>query len=168
MMILSIVARSLVVYVFIVIAIRVFGKREIAQLSITDLVFILLISNAVQNAMVGPDATLLGGIAAAATLFVVNSIFGLFFFKSKTFTNLLEGHPLMLVYEGHVIRENMNKAQITQEELEASVREHGVEKISEVDLAILEIDGNISVLSQHYTRKTTKRRRAHRIVSKTA
>jgi len=167
-MILIIVLRSLAVYIFIVVAIRVFGKREIAQLSITDLVFILLISNAVQNAMVGPDATLLGGLVAAATLFGVNYLFGQLFYKSKRFTSLLEGHPLMLIYEGHVIRDNLNKAQISQEELEAAVREHGVEKISEVDLAILEIDGNISVLSENYHKKTTKRRHAHKVIAKTS
>lgn len=166
-MILSIVLRSVVVYIFIVLAIRVFGKREIAQLSITDLVFILLISNAVQNAMVGSDSTLLGGVVAAATLFAVNYLFGTLFFKSKTFSGLLEGHPLMLIYEGHLIRDNMNKAQISDEELEAAVREHGVEKISEVDLAILEIDGNISVLSNNYTHKTVRKRRAHRALTKT-
>jgi len=70
-----IVGSTLAVYVFIVIAIRLFGKKELAQLSVVDLVFILLISNSVQNAMVGPDATLSGGLVAAMTLFVVNYIF---------------------------------------------------------------------------------------------
>ncbi len=164
---LSIIIRTLAVYVLMVLGIRLFGKREIAQLSITDLVFILLISNAVQSAMIGQDSTLLGGLVAAVTLFAVNYIFGLLFFKSKTLTGLLQGHPLMLVYDGKVIRDNMNKAQISDEELEAVVREHGVEKISEVNLAILEIDGNVSVLSDNYKHRTVRKRRAHKILAKT-
>ena len=86
--------RSIAVYLFIVIAIRIFGKREITQLSIIDLVFILLISNAVQNAMVGPDTTLLGGIVAAGALFAINAVLGRLLFKSKKLSHLLEGWPI--------------------------------------------------------------------------
>lgn len=162
----SIALRSIVIYIFIVLAIRLFGKREIAQLSITDLVFILLISNAVQNAMVGQDSSLIGGAVAAGSLFIINHVFGLIFYKSKGLTSLLEGHPLMLIYDGKIIRENMKKAQISDAELEAAVREHGVEKIDEVNLAILELDGNVSVLSDNFKRQT-RRRRVHKILSKT-
>ena len=165
--ILQIVLRSGTIYVLIVLGIRLFGKRELAQLSITDLVFILLISNSVQNAMVGPDSTLIGGIIAAATLFAINYAAGSIFFKSKALTNFLEGHPLMLIYEGKPIHANLNKVQISEEELEAVVREHGVEKISDVNLAILEIDGNISVLSDDFKHKTVKKHHAHRVISKT-
>ena len=166
MMILSIILRSAAVYVFILLAIRFFGKRELTQLSITDLIFILLISNSVQNAMVGPDSTLLGGIIAAGTLFVVNYIFGLIFYKSKKIAGFFEGHPLMLIYNGHEIKENLDKAELSHEELEAAVREHGVENISEVNLAILEVDGNVSVLSDNFKHKTTKHRRAHKAITK--
>ncbi|HVZ58976.1 MAG TPA: DUF421 domain-containing protein, partial [Patescibacteria group bacterium] len=76
MNILEIVIRSVIIYIFIVIGIRLFGKRELSQLSILDLVFILLISNSVQNAMVGPNTSLLGGIVAAASLFVINRLLG--------------------------------------------------------------------------------------------
>ncbi|HVZ12657.1 MAG TPA: YetF domain-containing protein [Patescibacteria group bacterium] len=166
-MILDIILRSLAVYIFIVFAIRLFGKREIAQLSITDLVFILLISNSVQNAMVGSDSSLLGGVVAAGTLFIVNFGVGYIFFKSKKLTTFLEGHPIMLIYNGHVIKEHLAKSQISDEELEAVVREHGVEKVEDVNLAILELDGNISVLSDDFKRRTVKKRHAHRVVSKT-
>ena len=162
----DVIFRSLAVYLFIVVAIRLFGKREVAQLSITDLVFILLISNSVQNAMVGHDSSLVGGLTAAGTLFVVNFVVGFIFFKSKKLTSFLEGHELMLVYNGKKIKENLAKAQISDEEIEAVVREHGVEKISEVNLAILELDGNISVLSNDFKAKSVKRRRAHKVISK--
>jgi uncharacterized membrane protein YcaP (DUF421 family) len=163
----AIAARSIIIYIVIVLGIRLFGKREVAQLSITDLVFILLISNSVQGAMVGPDTTLWGGIVAALALFAINYVFGTLFFKSKKFSSFIEGHPIMLVYNGKIIRENLNKAQISVDEIEAVVREHGVEKISDVNLAILEIDGNISVLTDDFKHKTVKHRRAHKVVEKT-
>ncbi len=164
---LLIVISSLIVYLFIITAIRIFGKREISQLSVVDLVFILLISNAVQNAMVGGSVNLLfGGLVAAATLFIANYILGELFFKSKKFSQLVQGQPLMLVYEGKVIEEHLSKAKISEDELDAAIREHGVEKLSEVDLAVLERDGNISVLSNNYKHKTTRKRKAHRIFTR--
>lgn len=165
--VIQVIIRTAIIYIFIVAAIRLFGKREIAQLSITDLVLILLISNSVQNAMVGANDTLLGGIIAAATLFAVSYVFGKLFYKSKTLTGFIEGHPVMLIYEGKIQEENLKKVQITTEELEAVVREHGVETPGDVNLAILETDGNISVLSDNFKHKTTKHRRAHKVIAKT-
>ena len=162
-----IIASSIIVYLFIITAIRIFGKREISQLSVVDLVFILLISNAVQNAMVGGNITLLiGGIVAAATLFVAYYFMGELFFRSKRFSKFVQGEPLMLIYEGKPIIEHLKKAKITDDELETAIREHGVEHIAEVNLAVLERDGNISVLSNNYHLKTIRKRKAHKIFSK--
>src|SRR5436190_24279475 len=94
--------QSIGVYLFIVIAIRLFGKKELAQLSVIDLVFILLISNSVQNAMVGPSTSLMGGLIAAATLFALNYLLKLFLYKSKTLSKVLQGGPVMLVHKGNV------------------------------------------------------------------
>src|SRR3989344_946514 len=163
----SIVLRSIAVYIFIVLAIRLFGKREVTQLSITDLVFILLIANAVQSAMVGQNTTLIGGLIAAGSLFVINFIFGVLVFKSKRISSFFQGHPLMLIYEGKEIEHNLKKARISHDELEQVVREHGVEKIPDVNLAILEMDGNISVLSDNFKHKSVRKRRAHKVVAKT-
>lgn len=164
--IVDVVIRSVIVYLFIVIAIRLFGKREISQLSVIDLVFILLISNSVQNAMVGPNTTLVAGIAAAATLFVINRILGLLIFKSKKVSNILEGGPIMLVYHGRVMKKHLDAAEISMEELEAAIREHGLVNASAVDLAVLEADGNISVLSNDFKNRTSRRRRAHKVVER--
>ena len=164
--IILIIGRSLIVYLFIITAIRIFGKREISQLSVIDLVFILLISNSVQSAMVGGNITLFGGLVAAATLFVANYIMGELFFRSKRFSKFVQGEPLMLVYEGKPIEEHLKKTKISHDELEAAIREHGVAKISEVDLAVLERDGNISVLSNNYKRKTIRKRKANEIFSR--
>ncbi len=164
-----IVVSSLVVYLFIITAIRVFGKREISQLSVIDLVFILLISNAVQNAMVGGNMTMLiGGLIAAATLFIANYFLGELFFKSKSFSKFVQGDPVILINKGEVIKPNLDKAKISEEELNAAVREHGVEDIKEVDLAMLERDGNISVMSDEYKHRTTKKRHAHKVANETS
>ena len=157
-----IIGRSIVVYLFIILAIRLFGKKELSQLSIIDLVFILLLSNAVQNAMVGNNSTLLGGLAAAAGLFIANWILKRVLFKSKRISNLLQGGALLLIYRGKVNEEHLAHSEISMEELEAAVREHGVERIRDVDLAILEVDGNISVMSKNFTHRTTRKRRSHK------
>lgn len=162
-----IIVSSVIVYLFIITAIRIFGKREISQLSVVDLVFILLISNAVQNAMVGGDINfLIGGLVAAATLFITNHFLGELFFRSKRLTKLFQGEPLMLIYQGKPIIEHLKKARISNDELEEAIREHGVSHIADVDLAVLERDGNISVLSNDFHHKTTKKRKAHKIFSR--
>jgi uncharacterized membrane protein YcaP (DUF421 family) len=163
---LPIIGRSVAVYLFIVIAIHIFGKKEIAQLSVPDLVFILLISNAVQNAMVGPNTSLDGGLIAAAALFTINYLFKLVMYRSKKARELVEGNSVMLVYNGQIIEKNLQAAKITVDELNASIREHGVEHLRDVDLAVFEIDGNISVLSDNFKRRTTRKRKAHKVLTK--
>jgi uncharacterized membrane protein YcaP (DUF421 family) len=150
--------RAVSVYVFIIFAIRLFGKKELAQLSVIDLVFILLISNAVQNAMVGSDTSLQGGMIAAGALFVANFILKKLIYRFKFFGKLIEGEPVTLIYNGKVQKANLEKAGFTIAELEAAVREHGIESIAKVDLAMLEVDGNISVLSENFKTKTHKKR----------
>lgn len=152
----QIVLCTVSVYLFIVIAIRLFGKTEISQLSVVDLVFIMLISNAVQNAMVGPNSTLAGGLVAASALFVTNFIFKQCLYHFPGFGRFVQGESLMLIYRGKINRKNMEKAKLTIDELMEAVREHGVSKISEVDLAVLEVDGNISVLSEDFSNKSTR------------
>lgn len=164
---LEIAGRSVVVYLFIIIAIRIAGKKELAQLSVIDLVFILLISNSVQNAMVGPDNSLLGGIIAAASLFLVNIILKLITYRYKKASELIEGEPVILIHNGRLFKKNLNKVKIPVEEIEAAVREHGVKSIKDVDFAVMETDGNISIISDDYKNKSVSRRKPHKIVKKT-
>ena len=163
---LKIVVSSVSVYLFIIVAIRLFGKKELAQLSIIDLVFILLISNAVQNAMVGSDSTLVGGLVAASSLFIVNYLFKYLLYKFPKLGNVVQGEELLLINQGKLNMPNMTKARITYEELLEAVREHGVSDISKVDLAILEIDGNISIISNDYKHRTIKKRKGRNKVMK--
>lgn len=151
--------RSLAVYFFIVLAIRLFGKKELSQLSITDLVLILLISNAVQNAMVGPDSSLSGGLVAALTLFSINYLIKIVSFKCKLFRKVIEGEPIMLVYKGFVKQKNLDNEKITIEELEAVAREHGVKSIKDAELIMLEKDGSISVISKELKNQTIHKRK---------
>jgi uncharacterized membrane protein YcaP (DUF421 family) len=163
---LRIILSSVIIYLFIIVAIRLFGKKELAQLSVIDLVFILLISNAVQNAMVLGDNSLVGGMIAAGTLFVVNYILKYLQYRFPKFSRALQGDAIMLVYKGVVLESHLRIAKITTNELLEAIREHGVGDVSEVDLAILEVDGNISVLSHEFSKRSSRRRRAHKIISK--
>jgi uncharacterized membrane protein YcaP (DUF421 family) len=161
-----IIGSTLAVYLFIVVAIRIFGKKELAQLSVVDLVFILLISNAVQNAMVGPDSTLSGGLLAASTLFLVNYTLKYLQYRFPKFGKVIQGDATMLVYQGKILESHMKMAKISNDELMEAVREHGVKSIKDVDLAIMEVDGSISVLSDKYQKKTVKRRKVHKVLTK--
>ena len=149
-----------------VISLRLFGKKELDQLSVIDLVFILLISNAVQNAMVGSLTDFVGGLMSAGALFVANYVLKTVLFRNKKLAKLVEGEPLTLIYKGKKLQNNLDDAEISLEELEAAVREHGVETIEHVDLAVLEIDGNISVLSDDFAKKSSKRRKFHKVLKK--
>jgi uncharacterized membrane protein YcaP (DUF421 family) len=156
----QIILSSIVVYIFIIIAIRLFGKKELSQLSVVDLVFILLISNAVQNAMVGSNSTLVGGLVAAGALFIMNFIFKQFLYHFPKFSKLIQGESLMLIYKGKLNIQNAARAKMTMDEIMEALREHGVDKIAKVDLAVLEVDGNFSVLSDEYRHRTVKKRKS--------
>lgn len=154
------------IYIFIIVAIRLFGKNELSQLSVIDLVFILLISNSVQNAMVGTDASLGGGMVAATSLFVVNYLFKRILYRFPKLNKFIQGEPLLLIYNGKINTKNVTKAKITNDEIMEAIREHGVAEVEQVDLAILEVDGNISVMSHEFKYKTTKKKKAHKTITK--
>ncbi len=160
---LDIVLRSIAVYLFMVIALRIFGKKELSQLNSADIILILLISNSVQNAMVGSNSSLLGGITAAVALFVINFTFKKIMLNSKFIKGLVQDKPVILVHDGKIDFKALAKLEITSEELQEAMREHGVEFYKDVKLAMFEIDGNISVISgnenlkqTHYKRKIHK------------
>jgi uncharacterized membrane protein YcaP (DUF421 family) len=127
------------------------GKREIGQMTVFDLVVILLIANAVQNAMVGTDSSLQGGILAAAVLLVVNRLVALLSLRSGRFGRLVEGTPTVLVQEGEFVEPHLRKEGVDKEELEMAAREHGMDSIKDVKLAVLEVDGSISIVPEGQT-----------------
>ena len=131
---LIIAGSSAAIYIFLIICIRLFGKKEFSQLSIFDIVFILLISNAVQNSMIAADLTFLGGLCSAGTLFIINYILKYILYKYPKISGLIQGHPLMLIYEGKILEDNLKKAKINILEIEEVTREHGIESIEEVSV----------------------------------
>ncbi|MBL0355789.1 MAG: DUF421 domain-containing protein [Chitinophagaceae bacterium] len=164
-----IVLRCIAVYFFVIIAIRVFGKKELAQLTVVDLVFILLISNSVQNAMIGENNKLQGGLVAATALFCINYILKWVLYRNKNVSELLQGKAVLLIYKGQLQHYNLKEAEITIDEIQAAVREHGVEDVQHVDLAMLEVDGNISVISDDFKKKSIQpmsHKRKHRLKGK--
>lgn len=164
---LDIILRSLAVYVFMLVAIRLTGKKELSQLNTTDVVLILLISNAVQNAMVGSNTSLLGGLIAAAVLFTLNYLLKKLMFKNEKFRNLITEKPEILIHNGNLDFAKLSKLGITNEELREAIREHGIEKYKDVKLAIMEADGNISIISgdEHLKQTQYKRKRRHKSLS---
>ena len=143
---LAIVARTVLVYAVLLAGIRLAGKREIGQLTPFDLVVLLLLSNAVQNAMTGPDTSVTGGVTAALTLLLVNAGVARLRMRSGRWRRFVEGIPVVLVTHGEVQYRALARERLTQEELLAALRQHEVSAVGEVELAMLEIDGSITVI----------------------
>lgn len=161
--ILDIIIRSAAVYFFMMIALRLTGKKQLSQLNTTDVILILLISNAVQNAMVGNNTSLEGGIIAASVLFIINYILRKLMFKYKKLSAFLQEKPEILIHDGNLDFKILSKLNITSEELREAMREHGVEYFKEVKLAMLEIDGNISIISgETNLRQSRHKRKLHK------
>lgn len=159
----DVILRSVAVYAFMIVALRIFGKKQLSQLNTADVILILLISNSVQNAMVGSNVSLIGGILAALSLFVMNLIFKKLVFKSEWIKNWIQDKPEILVHNGKIEFETVAKLGITSEELEEVMREHGIEHFRDIKLAILEIDGDISMISgDNALRQTHHKRKIHK------
>jgi uncharacterized membrane protein YcaP (DUF421 family) len=142
----EIILRCLLVYFFVLAGLRLTGKREVGQMTPFDLVLILLIANAVQNAMVGPDTSLTGGLLAAGVLLAANYLLSRLVPRSRALAGLLKGHATLLVNRGVVVLEHCRREGITTEDLMGALREHGIAHLDDVRLAVLEVDGSISVL----------------------
>jgi uncharacterized membrane protein YcaP (DUF421 family) len=142
-----------------IIALRVFGKKELSQLNTADVILILLISNSVQNAMVGSDSSLEGGIIAASALFIINLLFKKTMLYFPFIKNLVQDKPEILIHNGKLDFKTLSKLGISDEELKEAMREHGVEFYKDVKLAMFEIDGSISIISGDNSLKQTHHKR---------
>ena len=152
----DIILRTAAIYLIILIGLRLAGKREIGQMTVFDLVVLLLIANAVQNAMLGPDTSLAGGILAAVVLLTLNAIVARLRLRWPILRRLVEGSPTLLVLRGEVITDHLRREGLDQETLEAALREHGVADLSDVEMAVLEIDGSIGVVPAGGTTKRVR------------
>lgn len=142
----EIILRTAVIYFVVLLGVRLSGKREVGQMTPFDLTLLLLISNSVQNAMTGPDNSLIGGIAAALTLLLLNYAIAELSGVNRRFRKLVQGQPTLLVHNGEVLTAHMSKEHVSMDELERALREHGVNNPHDVALAVLEVDGSISCL----------------------
>jgi uncharacterized membrane protein YcaP (DUF421 family) len=139
------ICRGLIVYVFLVVILRLTGKRQVGQLAPFDLVLLLVLSNAVQNAMNGGDNSITGGIISATTLIVANGIVSRLTYQSKTMERVIEGRPEILIHNGKIALDIMKRQQLTHHELNAALRSAGISCVEEVHYAILENTGEITV-----------------------
>ena len=154
----EILLRTCVVYVAVLFGFRLSGKRQIGQMTPFDLVLILLIANAVQNAMVGPDTSLLGGLIAAGALLATNWAVSFVRHRSRRFREVVEGEPALLISDGKLLQSEVDRQEIDMSELEESIREHGIESIDQVKMAVLEVDGTISIVPRESQTIRTHRR----------
>jgi uncharacterized membrane protein YcaP (DUF421 family) len=152
------VARSALVYVFLVVSLRLAGKRELAQLNPFDLVVLLTLSNAVQNAIIGDDNSVTGGVIGATTLLVVNYGVVRFLYRHQTLDEIVEGKPDVLVEDGHVREDRLDKELITRAELETAARKQGLDSLDDVARATLEPGGSISFVAKKPSPETTRHR----------
>src|SRR5689334_8138153 len=142
----ELILRSAVVYSALIIILRVSGKRQVGQLAPFDLVLLLVLSNAVQNSMNGGDNSLVGGLISALTLIMLNYVVGFATFKSKRLEAIIEGRPIMLIHNGRVLEDVLASTQLTHHELDAALRQEGYACIDDVQRAILENNGSITVI----------------------
>lgn len=143
------IVRALLVYSFLIIMLRLTGKRQIGQLAPFDLVLLLVLSNALQNSMNGGDNSVLGGFISALTLIALNALIGYLTYKSKAIEGFIEGHPRVLIHNGRLYPEALRHERLTHHELMSALRSGGCTSIEEVRSAILEPDGQITVIARH-------------------
>lgn len=153
----SIVARTLIVYGALLIGLRLAGKRELGQMTPFDLVVILLIANAAQNAMVGPDTSVTGGLIAAAVLVTAN--YGLAAARERlpVLRRAVEGTPTLLINDGKFVSEHLRREGLDEDMILMAIREHGVADLKDVRMAVLETDGSISIVPADITAVRTRK-----------
>ena len=153
----SIVLRTVIVYVALLLGLRLAGKREMGQMTPFDLVVILLIANAVQNAMVGPDTSVTGGLIAAGVLIVGN--YGVAQARERLpwFRRAVEGTPTLLINDGKLVAGHLRQEGLDEDEVLMAIREHGIADVKDVRMAVLETDGSISIVPADAKAMRTRR-----------
>jgi uncharacterized membrane protein YcaP (DUF421 family) len=162
----NIVARTLIVYVALLLGLRLTGKRQLGQMTPFDLVVILLIANAVQNAMVGTDTSVTGGLIAAVVLIILNYGVAVARERLPFLRRAVEGTPTLLVNDGKLVTEHLVREGLDSEDILMAIREHGIAEISDVKMAVLETDGSISIIPADA--KSLRTRRHNRFAKKSA
>lgn len=147
--VLELVVRAGVIYFFLLVLLRITGKRQVGQLAPFDLVLLLILSNAVQNSITAGDNSLVGGMVSAFTLVLLNAGLGYLAFRNKKLEVVLEGQPQVLVHNGVIFQQALNQSCITMHDLHAALRRAGCLTAAEVHIAMLENNGGITVIKRH-------------------
>jgi len=142
---LDLILRAGVVYLTVLVLLRISGKRQMGQMGATEFVAILLISNAVQNSMNGGDNSLIGGVILAAVLVAISALISYLTYKSRFFSSIFEGTPTLLVHKGKTIAKNLAHERMSESELKMLLRKQGLHNLADIETAILEADGTLSV-----------------------
>jgi uncharacterized membrane protein YcaP (DUF421 family) len=140
------VIRAVAVYALLLVAIRVFGRRELGQLTAFDLIVLLTLSNVLQNAMIGDDNSLVGGVIGAVALLVANWILAVAVFRNRRVEQVVVGRPTILIRDGEIQQDALNSEKLSHQDLMSAVRREGIERPEDVRLAISEPNGMISVI----------------------
>ena len=140
------ILRGLIIYVFLIVLLRLTGKRQVGQMAPFDLVLLLVLSNTVQNAMIGGDNSIIGGVISAVTLVAANWLVSLLTYRSKKMEALVEGRPELLIHNGKLFERALAQAKLTRHEMMNALREAGCAAVEDVRAAFLENDGTISVI----------------------
>jgi uncharacterized membrane protein YcaP (DUF421 family) len=142
----ELILRSAAIYLALLVGFRLFGKREVGQMTLFDLVVVLLVANAVQPAMTGPDASITGGLVIIATLLSINYAISFLRVRVHWFNRLVEPSPVVVARNGRWLQDELKKQQLTDEEALAALREHGLDSVSQTKEVVLEADGSLSVV----------------------
>jgi uncharacterized membrane protein YcaP (DUF421 family) len=143
---LELVIRGTVVYIFVLLLLRLTGKRQLGQMGATEFVAILLISNAVQNAMNGGDNSVTGGLLLATVIIVLSYTIDYLTFKSPRWEALIQGRPTLLIHHGEVLQRNLDKEHLNLSEVKTILRRQGIHDLGCIQEAVLESNGSVSVV----------------------
>ena len=146
------IIRAVVVYGAVLLLLRIGGKRQVGQLNVPQFVALLLISNAVQNSMNGGDNSITGGVISAAVLIVLSFVFSFLTYHSKDWEHFIQGTPTLLIHHGRLIRPNLRRELMSIRELRVLLRKQGIHDLAEIEEAVLESDGFISVVRKSEAR----------------
>ena len=154
---LIIAAKTTLIYIFLIAGLRLLGKRELGQMNIFDLILIIVLGNAVQNAMMDGDNSLVGGLIAATVLLVINKLFSVLLHRSKRIERVMVGQPILILHDGIPMEDRMKKEGITHDQLMMALREHGLTRLDQVRMCVLEVDGSISCVANEAEATRTRR-----------
>ena len=155
----ELIVRAVVIYAVFFVGLRIFGKRELGQFTTFDLVLVLLVANALQPAITGPDNSITGGVIIIIVLLVINRGVALLRSRWPSFDRLIDPPPTVVLKDGKLDKKSMQQEGLSQSDVEMAVREHGVAKLEDVKLAVLEEDGSISVVTKDSPNTMRRRHR---------